>query len=110
MKALACDAGRAAACPRSGPVERVWENREGSPSYPASAVAGFARASVCTDRSSDIVMSKRSLRRRRLKRRLLFGGLILALVLVYVAISVVRVGAAARDLMTRKARPAGLPR
>jgi hypothetical protein len=36
--------------------------------------------------------------------------LILALVLVYVAISVVRVGAAARDLMTRKARPAGLPR
>ena len=55
-------------------------------------------------------MSKRSLRRRQLKRRLLFGGVILGLLLIYLAISVVRVGAAARDLMTRKARPAGLPR
>jgi hypothetical protein len=50
------------------------------------------------------------MRRRRIKRRLLFGAVILALVLVYVAIGVARLGAAARDSLTRKARPAGLPR
>jgi hypothetical protein len=48
------------------------------------------------------------MRRRRLKRRMLLGGVIFALLLIYLAISVVRVGAAARGLMTRKARPAGL--
>jgi hypothetical protein len=50
------------------------------------------------------------MRRRRLKRRLLIGGVLFALALVYLTISVVRLGAAARDLMTRKARPASLPR
>ena len=50
------------------------------------------------------------MRRRRLKRRLLIGGVLFALALVYLAIGAVRIGVAARDLMTRKARPAGLPR
>jgi hypothetical protein len=50
------------------------------------------------------------MRRRRLKRRLLIGGVILALALVYLAIGVVRIGVAVRDLMTRKARPASLSR
>jgi cell division protein FtsB len=47
--------------------------------------------------------------RRRLKRRLFWTGVILALLLIYVGASVVRVAAASRDLLTRKARLAGLP-
>jgi hypothetical protein len=49
------------------------------------------------------------MRRRRLKRRLFWTSVIFALLLIYVALSVVRLGIAARDLVTRKARLAGLP-
>ncbi len=50
------------------------------------------------------------MRRRTLKRRLFWTGVILALLVIYVALSVIRLGLAARDLVTRKARPAGLAR
>jgi hypothetical protein len=46
------------------------------------------------------------MRRRRLRRGLFWTGVILVLDL---AVTVARLGVAARDLMTRKARPAGLP-
>ena len=106
MKALACDADHQDV--RAKARRPHGQSPHGLQAAPPSR--RLSRASVCTDRSSGIVMTKRSLRRRRLKRRLLFGGVILALLLIYLAVSVVRVGAAARDLMTRKARPAGLPR
>ena len=50
------------------------------------------------------------MRRRRLKRRLFWTGVVFALLVIYVALSVVRLGMATRDLITRKARPAGLAR
>lgn len=50
------------------------------------------------------------MRWRRLKRRLFWTSVVLALLVIYVALSVVRLGIATRALLTRKARPAGLSR
>ena len=50
------------------------------------------------------------MRRRRLKRRLFWTGVIVAFMLLYVVLSVARFSLWTRDLVTGKARLAGLPR
>ncbi len=47
------------------------------------------------------------MRRHRLKRKLFWAGIVLALLLIYLASAVVRVGVLARDLVMRKAPPRG---
>jgi hypothetical protein len=49
------------------------------------------------------------MRRRRLKWKLFWAGVVLALLLIYVASSVVRLGLRTRDLVMREARLAGHP-
>ncbi|MBA2642929.1 MAG: hypothetical protein H0U82_08390 [Actinobacteria bacterium] len=50
------------------------------------------------------------MRRRRLKWKLFWAGIVLALLLIYLAGSVVRLGVLARDLVMREARATGLSR